>query len=152
MSAPSSESGRRRWLGPVMVALVTIVVLQIGVAYLVTGRDGGELESGLLMDEGHPIGGDFVLYYAASELAREGSPAAAYDPTALHAMEKKTIGAEVPLWPWFYPPTLLMAVLPLASLPFLVALALWLTAQASVYLWVAFQAAPHRLTPIAALL
>ena len=47
-----------------MVALVTIVVLQIGVAYLVTGRDGGELESGLLMDEGHPIGGDFAQFQA----------------------------------------------------------------------------------------
>ena len=152
MSVPPSESGRRRWLGPVILALVAIVGLQIGVAYLVTGGDGGELESSLLMDEGHPIGGDFVLYYAASELAREGAPAAAYDPEALHAMEKKTIGAEVPLWPWFYPPTLLMAVLPLASLPFLVALALWLTAQASAYLWVAFQVAPYRLTPIAALL
>jgi hypothetical protein len=136
----------------VIVALVAIVAVQIGVAYLVTGGDGGELESALLMDEGHPIGGDFVLYYAAAELALEGEPAAAYDPVALHAREKEVIGAEVPLWPWFYPPTLLMAVLPLAALPFLVALGLWLGGQAALYLWVAFQAAPHRLTPIAALL
>jgi hypothetical protein len=152
MSEQSSQTGSRRWLLPVVIGLAAIVLLQIGVAYLVADRDEGALEGGFLLQEGQPIGGDFVLYYAASTLAEEGAPAAVYDPAVLHEAEKAAVGAEVPLWPWFYPPTLLMAVLPLAWLPFLAALGVWLTVQLVAYLTVAYNVAPHRLTPIAALL
>src|SRR6266849_5962814 len=83
---------------------------------------------GLVNSGGSAIGRDFVAAWSASAMALAGHPAAAYDQVALRAAEAQAIGAPVPFIAWFYPPNFLLLVLPLATLPYLVALVLWLRA------------------------
>lgn len=80
---------------------------------------------------GQPIGTDFVTFYAASELALDGAPASMFDAERLKAAENRVAGAELPVTEWHYPPAFLLAVLPLSLLPYLPALAIWLSATAA---------------------
>ncbi|MFZ0052925.1 MAG: glycosyltransferase family 87 protein [Desulfobaccales bacterium] len=48
--------------------------------------------------------------------------------------------------PWLYPPTFLLIILPLALLPYFVALSLWTLIGLAGYLWVVRRLAPHPLT------
>ncbi len=50
------------------------------------------------------------------------------------------------LFPWVYPPTYLLVVYPLALLPYLASLAIWLAVTISPYLLVLRRIAPHPLT------
>ncbi len=89
---------------------------------------------GLLDRAGTPVGGDFVTFHAASELLREQGPAALFDLSALHAVEERVIGAELEAFAWHYPPPAMLAVWPLALLPFLGALGLWSAASLGVFI------------------
>jgi hypothetical protein len=92
---------------------------------------------------GKPLGTDFISFWTASKLALAGHAASAYQP-ALHA------AAQHALFPrslqsyaaFFYPPTFLLLCLPLALLPYLLSLAVWLLAGLAVLI-----AALRRLLP-----
>jgi hypothetical protein len=76
---------------------------------------------------GNPIATDFANYWTASSMALSGNPAAAYDINKLFGLEMKIFGASSPMGVgWYYPPTFLLIVLPLALLPYLPALFTWL--------------------------
>lgn len=111
----------------------------IGGWWLLTGQ-------GLLDRAGKPIGADFVTFYAASRLAGEGRAVEVWDVAALHAVERATIGADIPAFAWHYPPTFLAAVRPLASLPFLAAFALWVGLGVGAHVLVARRIAPDAAT------
>ncbi|MCB9795827.1 MAG: DUF2029 domain-containing protein [Alphaproteobacteria bacterium] len=83
---------------------------------------------------GNPVGGDFVTFYAAGSLVAEGRAPEAYDVDAIHASENRAIGAEMNVYAWHYPPTALLAVRPLAALPFGVALGGWLALSLGLFL------------------
>ena len=51
-----------------------------------------------------------------------GEAASAYDHVAIHAAQGEAIGAPVKFFPWFYPPTMLMFIAPLALMHYFVAL------------------------------
>jgi hypothetical protein len=142
----------RRWVLRVVFALFLIAS-----GYVVYARMGCLIAAGLargpgLTDlNGSPVGNDFVEFYAASALCRQGAPAAVYHQERLHAMERQVIGAPIVYWPWHYPPTFLLLLLPLAYLPYLAALGLWLGTSLMGYLALLKRAAPHRLTPWLAL-
>ncbi|MCB9793431.1 MAG: DUF2029 domain-containing protein [Alphaproteobacteria bacterium] len=91
--------------------------LLIGGWWLLTGP-------GLLDRAGKPLGGDFVTFYAASEMVLRGEAAAVFDLPTLHAVEQAVIGAPIERFAWHYPPVALLGVAPLALLPFGLALAL----------------------------
>jgi hypothetical protein len=91
------------------------------------------------------VGADFTLFYSAAKLALAGQPAAVYNFADLRRVQKDLFGPQVAL-PWPYPPTFLLAVLPLALLPYLLALGLWLGLTLTAYLFVVRQAAPSPLT------
>ena len=75
---------------------------------------------------GRPLGLDFPSFWAASRLALRGEPASVYDPM-IHAAAERGIfsGRGYGYATFFYPPTYLLVCLPLALLPYLVALIAW---------------------------
>lgn len=107
---------------------------------------------GLVNLAGVNIGRDFVAFWSAAGLALTGQPASAYDHAALHAAEFQAIGAPVKFTAWFYPPFVQLLSAPLALMPYLSALALWLLAPLSGLLIVVRRFAPHVLTALATLI
>ncbi len=101
---------------------------------------------------GNPIGRDFVAFWSASSLALAGEPAAPYDPARLSAAERDAVGIPVGFFAWFYPPIFLVLALPLATMPYLVALGLWLAVPVLAFARLLRRAAPHPLAPAAALI
>ncbi len=98
---------------------------------------------GLLDPKGKPIGTDFVAFFSASALALEGEAAAVFDGETIYAAERAAVdGDATGFFPWFYPPTFLIVVLPLALLPYGWALAAWLGTTLFGYLAVIRRIAP----------
>lgn len=92
------------------------------------------LSNGLLDFRNRPVGTDFISFYAASMLALEGVPAAAYDFARHHAAELAAVDAHaLPYYSWHYPPIYFLVVWPLAALPYLAALAGWILVTAGAY-------------------
>lgn len=96
-----------------------------------------------------PTDRDFVAFWAAAKLALAGTPAAAWDNGALHAVQAEAVrftraSAQMP---FAYPPAFLALVLPFAWLPFPAALAAWAAATL-----VPFVLAVRRLFPSSGLL
>ena len=91
------------------------------------------------------MGRDFSHYWTAASLALSGEPAEVYDFPRLKAAGEPIFGPGTAL-PWLYPPTFLLIILPLALLPYLVALALWIIPALIGYLWILRRLAPHPLT------
>lgn len=82
----------------------------------------------LRLEGGNP-GADFIIYYAASLLTLAGDAAAIFDWPALRAAQASVIGAPVQYLPWLYPPPLMLIAAPLAGLPYIPALAVWVLGQ-----------------------
>lgn len=92
-------------------------------------------------------GGDFVVFWSASHLALQGEPAAAYQIERLWPVELAAVPSLAlnhGILPWLYPPTYLLLVLPLALLPYWVALLAFLGASAALYLQVLRSIVPWR--------
>jgi hypothetical protein len=85
---------------------------------------------------------DFLDFWVASSLTLGGEPAAVYEATQFHAALAKVAGHEYPA-PWFYPPTCLLLISPLALLPYYASLASWLSLTLGGYLLVVRRIAPH---------
>jgi alpha-1,2-mannosyltransferase len=82
---------------------------------------------GMVSREGKPIGVDFQVNWAASEMALSGQPSAVYDIEKFHAVEEQGVGQRTFVAPMIYPPTFLVLVLPTALLTYLSALFIWMT-------------------------
>jgi Glycosyltransferase family 87 len=107
---------------------------------------------GLVDPEGSPLGTDFVSFWAASALALEGTPDAAYDPARHGRMEEQAVGSDaIPYYAWFYPPVFLLLALGLALIPYGWSLALWLAATGAAYVGVMRRFLPGKGTGWAAL-
>jgi hypothetical protein len=77
---------------------------------------------------GRPFGDDFINYWSAAFLAWHGRAAEIYDALAFHAFQQSVVGAPLDGYHYSYPPVLLLLTMPLAALPYVPALALWLSA------------------------
>lgn len=128
---------RRRDLA--QFALVYVLVAA-AFFYLAAAVANGWPDSAMLDKAGRPIGRDFIAFFSASVLALEGTAENVYDPEIVHALQIALVGAPVELTAWHYPPTFLLAVLPLAQLPYPLALALWQIVPVALFIVVA-----HRL-------
>jgi hypothetical protein len=69
----------------------------------------------------HPLALDFLPFWSASQLALHGHAGDAYNQAIIEQIERAAIHHEVGVLPWLYPPTFLLAVYPLALLPWKVA-------------------------------
>lgn len=101
--------------------------------------------NGMLDVNGKPIGSDFVQYWAASKIILSGNPIDVYDLHKLFSMEKSITGINYFL-PMHYPPTFLLAIVPLAFLPYIPSLIVWLGSTFFIFLIVVRQIAPHTAT------
>jgi hypothetical protein len=96
-----------------------MVVIAAG-GWVALSRDGVDRS-------GHPLGSDFVSFWAASRLAQEGRAQAAYDPPSHLAMERTAVPTrDDGYYAFLYPPVFLLFCLPLAMLPYLWSLVAWL--------------------------
>ncbi|MEW6659127.1 MAG: glycosyltransferase family 87 protein [Thermodesulfobacteriota bacterium] len=119
----------------ISLPLLVIIYFLMWAYWIATG-------AGLLDRAGNPIGGDYSLFWTAASLARQGDAAAVYDFHRLRAAELAVFGKEI-AFPFPYPPTFLLLLLPLGMLPYLPSLALWLTVTGGGYLWLIRRIAPH---------
>jgi hypothetical protein len=101
--------------------------------------------TGLTDRLGQPLGRDFSHYWVAASLARAGDPSAVYDFPRFKAAQQAVFGPQAAI-PWLYPPTFLLLMLPLALLPYLLSLGVWLATTLSGYLGTIRRLAPHPLT------
>jgi hypothetical protein len=84
---------------------------------------------------GKPIGYDFITFWSAAWLALHGRPEAVFDWQAIAAAQHAAVPAMEKLFLWHYPPTFLLAVLPLGLVPYVAAFAAF--SAGSVALWAA---------------
>lgn len=89
-----------------------------------------------------PLGTDFLSFWSASNLLWQGRPEAAYDHSALMAIEQSVAGPDAPLYTWLYPPMAFLVVAPLAMLSYLPSLLAWSTLT-----WLGYLTALWRLLP-----
>jgi hypothetical protein len=87
---------------------------------------------------GPVVGGDFVVFDAAAGAARQGDPAAIYDPDVL----AQRLAAAFPergafRLSWQHPPTMLLLIFPLAFLPYLASYGLWAGATVGAFFFAA---------------
>ncbi len=82
---------------------------------------------GLKNFAGALTGNDFLAYYSGSLKLLAGEAIGVFDQTSFFALQQ-TISGMTKQFPWAYPPHFLFIVMPLAWLPYLPALYLWIAA------------------------
>ena len=92
------------------------------------------LAHGMMDPVGIPFGHVFIEFWTAAKAALGPTPAAIYDFPAFYAMQREVVAAVRPLYPWHYPPVLLLFLAPLALVPYLWAVPLWFAANLAGYL------------------
>jgi hypothetical protein len=132
-----------------IMAVICLIWVYYSADYFI--KWGYRVGSGLKLINQQPFGGDFSYYWLASQLALAGNPAAVYDPVRLHAALAALFGVNIHFH-FFYPPSFLLVVLPLALLPYHASLAVWLLTTLAAYLWVIRRIAPHFLAVAAAVM
>ena len=140
-----------RWLNRERLTVYPRILL---VGYILCGAglvlSAAYSKTGLTDFLDRPLGTDFSHYWIASFLAQAGHPLTVYQAPEFIAALEAFFKVTYPV-PWFYPPTFLLMVYPLAFLPYLVSLGLWLAATLTAFLTVLRRIAPHPLTPWLAL-
>lgn len=86
-----------------------------------------------LTANGRPIGDDFVNYWSGPFLAWHGRVADVYNWLPYQAFQRSVVGNDLGPYLYAYPPVLLILTAPLAALPYVPGLAVWLIAG-----WVCF--------------
>lgn len=89
-----------------------------------------------------PFGDDFINYWSGAYLAWHGRAGEIYDPAAFHAFQQSVAGAPIQGYHYSYPPVLLLLTAPLAFVPYVPGLALWLVSG-----WYAFYRALRMAMP-----
>jgi alpha-1,2-mannosyltransferase len=113
------------------------------VAYALTFTGWVMALHGMVSREGKPLGVDFQVNWAASEMALGGQSSAVYDIEKFHAVEEQGVGQRTFVAPMIYPPTFLVLVLPTALLTYLSALCLWMTLTLAGYTLVLWKIIPR---------
>jgi alpha-1,2-mannosyltransferase len=103
------------------IACLALLVIEIAIAFawIASSNDGVDFA-------GKPLGTDFISFWTASKLALGGRPAAVYDFAAHRAQQLALFPHLIGYAAFFYPPIFLLICLPLAVLPYLLSLAVWL--------------------------
>jgi hypothetical protein len=84
---------------------------------------------------GRPLGTDFASFWTASRIALAGHPADVWKPPVHEAMQVAMFGVQGGYAAFFYPPTFLLACLPLALAPYTASLAIWLLATGAAWVF-----------------
>lgn len=111
-----------------LVAFAVLAASLIGLGYILVTA------TGLNDYSGRPIGSDFSNIYAAGTYVLDGAPASPFDPAAQYVREQAIFGVATPFYGWHYPPFFLGLAALLATMPYLLALAVWQGATLVLYL------------------
>ena len=101
--------------------------------YVLFGWFVGSNIHGGLDPAGTPVGYDFSDFYEAGRFAVQGEPEKAYDDESMFAAERAAFPGALARLPWNYPPSFQLLMIPLASLPYFEALALWSALMLAAY-------------------
>lgn len=92
----------------------------------------------------YPIGGDFPLYYVASNWVWCGRAEDIYNYLLLHKAESEIAGLAIKFnLPFHYPPHYIFLIAPLTALPYIPSLIFWLTSTFIAYGSVIYGLARH---------
>ena len=127
----STFAGGPPWFTEARVALVAKAM---AIAFLLAGLSTFLLMRDMMLSPDRGLGGDFLGVYAAGVLAREGEPAKAYDLDTIVATEHRVLPQVDYVLPWPYPPVFQVVALPLTSLPYVWAYALWAALLLALYI------------------
>src|SRR6266581_2567125 len=128
------EASAPHWLNAERVRVYSWMVVAI-FAIVFIGWVGLSLPD-LVDRRGKPIGYDFMAFWSAARLALAGRPEAAFDGPTIAAIQHAAVPFLPNIWfPWHYPPTFLLVVVPLGLLPYPAALAVFVLGTAA--LWAA---------------
>jgi alpha-1,2-mannosyltransferase len=108
------------------------------VAWALTGR-------GIDDPLGRPVGTDFISFWTVSWALLHDRTHAIYMPEALAALERSVEQGTNTFYAWLYPPIALFIVYPLAFLPYLWSLLVWLAAGTALYLTALWRILPRPL-------
>ena len=97
---------------------------------------------GLTDGLGHPFGEDFINFWAAPRLALLHRVGEVYDLARFQQFEMDTVGADLHLHAYSYPPILILLTLPLGLVGYVPAYCLWQVAG-----WAGFALCLRRLAP-----
>jgi hypothetical protein len=112
-----SEPTRPHWLNAERLRVYPRIFVAV---YVVAVVGYGLLLHDGLDFRGQPLGTDFVTFYAASRLVLAGHAIKVFDYHALDAMQKSVFPSFTgELFAWFYPPTYLLVIAPLALIGYL---------------------------------
>lgn len=92
----------------------------------------GTSRGGIAMND-MPVAGDFLSFWAASDLLLAGRPADAYRPELHIAAQARVFPGLEGYFAFFYPPVFLLLCAPLALLPYGASVAAWLAATGGAY-------------------
>jgi arabinofuranan 3-O-arabinosyltransferase len=111
---------------PLAITVARSFAVVAPLAYLcdLLRQTGDHLTNGL----GRPFGDDFINFWSGAYLAWHGRATEIYDPAAFHAFECWVAGASLDGYRYAYPPVLLLLTMPLAVIPYVPALLVWLAA------------------------
>ncbi len=128
---PWQELRSGRWLTADRARAYSLILLAF---YAIAIIGWIALSDGLIDRNGKPIGADFSSFYAAGSLVLEGRGSDVYSMAAHYAREQQAFGAATPYYGWLYPPIFLFVAMPLAMLPYPLALAVWQGTTFALYL------------------
>ena len=111
------------WVEPARIraiALISLVITLVMIGYLLATA------TGTIDAWGRPLGTDFSNVWTAGRMALGGHAALAWDWPSHYAVQQAVHhDRAVPFYGWHYPPPFLLVAAALASMPYLVALAVW---------------------------
>lgn len=132
-----------RWLNRERLTVYPRILLAfyvlVGVALVLSAVHS---KTGLTDFLDRPLGADFSQFWVASSLILDGNPTTVYNLPKFIELQKAIFKVNFP-FPWVYPPTYLLVVYPLALLPYLASLGMWLAITITPYLVVLRRIAPH---------
>lgn len=120
-------------------ASILILVSVAIIAWLLMGQ-------GIVDPQGRPIGTNFISFWTVSWALLHDRVQVIYAPEILAALEHSIEGGVNAFYAWLYPPIALLIVYPLALLPYLWSLLIWLAAGAALYLTALWRILPRPLT------
>src|SRR5579862_6309726 len=131
---PRSAAGASHWLNAERIRFYSSMIVLIFVVVFVLWV-GWSLPD-LVDPRGKPIGADFMAFWSAARLALAGRPEAAFDGATIAAIQHAAVPFLPNIWfPWHYPPTFLLVVVPFGVLPYPAAFATFVLGTAA--LWAA---------------
>ncbi|MEI8186796.1 MAG: glycosyltransferase family 87 protein [Chlorobiaceae bacterium] len=119
------------WLNPERLSMYPRIILAL---FITVGLKLVWISKNI--QEGQPLGYDFITFWAASHIALTGHAQDAYTPLLFKAEQIAVPRTSQSVIVWFYPPSFYLVVLPLALLPYIAAYWAFMLSTLGAYLLV----------------